>query len=629
MGKIIGIDLGTTNSAVVFLEGGNPKVIPSHEGTNTTPSVVALGKNEVVGIPAKRQQVVNPKNTIFSAKRLMGRMFSDPEVQKLIHDMPYAIVEGKNGMACVEVEGKVYTPQEISAKVLAKLKSDAEAFLGEPVTEAVITVPAYFNDAQRSATKEAGQIAGLEVKRIINEPTAASLAYGLDKKTNEKIVVYDLGGGTFDVSVLEIGDGLFEVKATNGDTHLGGDDFDQKIIDFLISEFKKTDGIDLSTDKQALQRLKDSAEKAKIELSSAPETDINIPFITADATGPKHVNIKLTRAKLESLVDDLIQRTIVPMENALKDAGISKSEIDEIVMVGGMTRMPKIHEVVKNYFGKDTNRSINPDEVVAIGAAVQGGVLSGQVKDVLLLDVTPLTLGIETLGSVSTPLIKRNTTIPTSASQVFSTAADNQTSVEINILQGEREMAADNKSLGRFILDGIPPAHRGVPQIEVTFDIDANGLLKVSAKEKVTGKEQKITIQGSTGLDKNEVDRIVKEAEANREADKKRKEEAESRNHAESLIHQAKKAIIEAGEKLPAETKSEIEAKMKELEDVIPAGTKEEIEKKTNELSETLAKFGDQLYKKEEPQTGNPEGNSENKGPESNGNEPIEGEIVK
>ena len=629
MGKIIGIDLGTTNSAVVFLEGGNPKVIPSHEGTNTTPSVVALGKNEVVGIPAKRQQVVNPKNTIFSAKRLMGRMFSDPEIQKLKKDMPYAIVEGNNGMACVEVDGKIYTPQEISAKILAKLKSDAEAFLGEPITEAVITVPAYFNDAQRSATKEAGQIAGLDVKRIINEPTAASLAYGLDKKTNEKIVVYDLGGGTFDVSVLEIGDGLFEVKATNGDTHLGGDDFDQKIIDFLISEFKKTDGIDLSIDKQALQRLKDSAEKAKIELSSAPETDVNIPFITADATGPKHVNIKLTRAKLESLVDELIQKTIVPIENALKDAGISKAEIDEVVMVGGMTRMPKIHDVVKNYFGKETNRTINPDEVVAIGAAVQGGVLSGQVKDVLLLDVTPLTLGIETLGSVSTPLIKRNTTIPTSASQVFSTAADNQTSVEISILQGEREMAADNKSLGRFILDGIPPAHRGVPQIEVTFDIDANGLLKVSAKEKVTGKEQKITIQGSTGLDKTEVERIVKEAEANREADKKRKEEAEARNHAESLVHQAKKAIIEAGEKLTAETKTEIESKIKELEDIMPTGSKEELEKKTNELSETLAKFGDQLYKKEEPQAGNPEGTPEDKGPETNGTEPIEGEIVK
>jgi molecular chaperone DnaK len=543
--------------------------------------------------------------------------------------MPYAIVEGNNGMACVEVDGKVYTPQEISAKVLAKLKADAESFLGEPITEAVITVPAYFNDAQRSATKEAGQIAGLEVKRIVNEPTAASLAYGLDKKTAEKIVVYDLGGGTFDVSVLEIGDGLFEVKATNGDTHLGGDDFDQKIIDFLIAEFKKTDGIDLASDKQALQRLKDSAEKAKIELSSAPETDINIPFITADATGPKHINIKLTRAKLESLVEDLIQRTITPIENALKDAGISKTEINEIVMVGGMTRMPKIHEVVKNYFGKDTNRTINPDEVVAVGAAIQGGVLSGQVKDVLLLDVTPLTLGIETLGGVSTPLIKRNTTVPTSASQVFSTAADNQTSVEINILQGEREMATDNKSLGRFILDGIPPAHRGVPQIEVTFDIDANGLLHVSAKEKVTGKEQKITITGSTGLDKNEVERIVKEAEANREADKKRKEEAESRNHAESLIHQAKKAIIEAGETLPTETKTEIEGKIKELEEVMVGGSKEEIEKKTNELSETLAKFGDQLYKKEEPKAENPTGNPENKGPEKgNPNEPLEGEIV-
>ena len=632
MGKIIGIDLGTTNSVVAFMEGGNPKVIPSHEGTNTTPSVVALGKNEVVGIPAKRQQVVNPKNTIFSVKRLMGRMFSDPEVQKLVGDMPYTIVEGKNGMACVEVEGKVYTPQEISAKVLAKLKADAESFLGEPVTEAVITVPAYFNDAQRSATKEAGQIAGLDVKRIINEPTAASLAYGLDKKSSEKIVVYDLGGGTFDVSVLEIGEGLFEVKATNGDTHLGGDDFDQKIIEFLIAEFKKSDGIDLSLDKQALQRLKDSAEKAKIELSSAPETDVNIPFITADATGPKHINIKITRAKLESLVEDLIQRTIKPIENALKDSGISKDQINEVVMVGGMTRMPKIHEIVKNYFGKDTNRSINPDEVVAIGAAVQGGVLSGEVKDVLLLDVTPLTLGIETLGGVSTPLIKRNTTIPTSASQVFSTAADNQTSVEINILQGEREMALDNKSLGRFILDGIPPSHRGVPQIEVTFDIDANGLLNVSAKEKVTGKVQKVTVQGSTGLDKSEVERIVKEAESNKEADKKRKETAEARNHAESLVHQSKKAIIESEGKISGEIKSEIEAQIKVVEEKILGDSKEEIEKASNTLSETLAKYGDQLYKKEEQK---PDGTSEpkkdnpdNKGNPNNSDEPIEGEIV-
>lgn len=632
MGKIIGIDLGTTNSVVAFMEGGNPKVIPSHEGTNTTPSVVALGKNEVVGIPAKRQQVVNPKNTIFSVKRLMGRMFSDPEVQKLVGDMPYTIVEGKNGMACVEVEGKVYTPQEISAKVLAKLKADAESFLGEPVTEAVITVPAYFNDAQRSATKEAGQIAGLEVKRIINEPTAASLAYGLDKKSSEKIVVYDLGGGTFDVSVLEIGEGLFEVKATNGDTHLGGDDFDQKIIEFLIAEFKKSDGIDLSLDKQALQRLKDSAEKAKIELSSAPETDVNIPFITADATGPKHINIKITRAKLESLVEDLIQRTIKPIENALKDSGISKEQINEVVMVGGMTRMPKIHEIVKNYFGKDTNRSINPDEVVAIGAAVQGGVLSGEVKDVLLLDVTPLTLGIETLGGVSTPLIKRNTTIPTSASQVFSTAADNQTSVEINILQGEREMALDNKSLGRFILDGIPPSHRGVPQIEVTFDIDANGLLNVSAKEKVTGKVQKVTVQGSTGLDKSEVERIVKEAEANKEADKKRKDTAEARNHAESLVHQSKKAIIESEGKISGEIKSEIEAQIKIVEEKMLGDSKEEIEKAANTLSETLAKYGDQLYKQEEPRNEGPSGpkndSPDNKGNPNNSDEPIEGEIV-
>lgn len=634
MSKIIGIDLGTTNSCVAVMEGGKPKVIYSAEGNNTVPSIVVPDQN-IVGVPAKRQQVVNPKNTIFSIKRLMGRKFSDPEVQELKKDYPYAIVEGKNGLACVEVEGKIYTPQEISAKILSKLKADAEKFFGHSVTEAVITVPAYFNDSQRTATKEAGQIAGFDVKRIINEPTAAALAYGLDKKTNEKIIIYDLGGGTFDVSVLEIGDGVFEVKSTNGDTHLGGDDFDRKIIQWLLSEFKAETGMDLSNDRQAMQRLKDAAEKAKIELSSTLETEINIPFITADQTGPKHLNRKLTRGKLEQLVDELLQKTIKPIENALKDAGIDKGAINEVVLVGGMTRMPKVVEIVKNFFGKDPNQGINPDEVVAVGAAIQGGVLGGEVKDVLLLDVTPLTLGIETLGGISTPLIKRNTTIPTSASQVFSTAADTQTSVEINVLQGEREMAGDNKSLGRFILDGIPPAPRGVPQVEVKFDIDANGILKVTAKDKATGKEQNIVIQGGTGLSKDEVEKFVKEAEANATADKKKKEEVETRNVADTLCYTAEKALKDAGDKVSADIKKEVEDKVKDLRAVIQTAGTEELKNKTKDLSDTLQKIGQSMYGQpgqpgENPSDGQGNGQpgSQDGGPKADPNGPVEGEVV-
>ena len=640
MAKIIGIDLGTTNSCIAVMEGGKPKVIHSAEGGNTIPSVVNPVKN-VVGTPAKRQAIVNPKETIFSVKRLMGRKFDDPEVKRDMQWLPYTVKSGKNGMAVVEIDGKEYTPQEISAMILSKIKADAESYLGEKVTDAVITVPAYFDDSQRQATKQAGEIAGLNVQRIINEPTAAALAYGLDKQNSHTIAVYDLGGGTFDVSILELGDGVFEVKSTNGDTHLGGDDFDQKIIDFLADEFQKSDGIDLKKDKQALQRLKDAAEKAKIELSSSQETDISIPFITAGADGPKHLDMKMSRAKLESIVQELIDNSFEAVKNALKDAKLEAKDVNEVVLVGGMTRMPAVQSSVEKFFGKEPHKGINPDEVVAIGAAIQGGVLGGEVKDVLLLDVTPLTLGIETLGSVSTPLINRNTTIPSSKSETFSTAADNQTSVEINVLQGERPMAADNKSLGRFILDGIPPAPRGVPQVEVTFDIDANGILNVSAKDKASGKEQKITITGSTGLNKEEVEKMTKEAEANAEADKKKKEEIEVRNNADTLVYTAEKSLKDAGDKVPADVKTEVEDKIKAVKEA-KDGSAEDLKTKADALGESLQKIGAAMYKDqpgaganpeagENPEaaqeSGNPEEVKAEESPKSEG-ETVEGEVV-
>lgn len=619
MSKIIGIDLGTTNSCVAVMEGGAPKVIHSLEGRNVFPSVVDPVKN-IVGDVAKRQIVINPQSTIYSVKRLMGRKFSDPSVQTDIKLLPYTIKSGKNGMAMVVVEGKEFTPQEISAKVLAKIKADAEKYLGETVTQAVITVPAYFDDSQRQATKQAGEIAGLEVMRIVNEPTASALAYGMDKKNAHTIAVYDLGGGTFDISVLELGEGVYEVKATNGDTHLGGDDFDKRILDYIADEFKKDNSVDLRKDPQALQRIRDAAEKAKIELSSSMEAEINLPFITQGKNGPAHLVMKLTRAKLESLVGDLITKSIEPVKKCLADAKKTIKDIDEIVLVGGMTRMPKVVETVKNFFGKTPNQSVNPDEVVAVGAAVQAGVLTGEVKDVVLLDVTPLTLSVETLGGVSTPMITRNTTIPTSKTEIYSTAADNQTSVEINILQGERPMAADNKSLGRFILSGIPPAPRGVPQVEVTFDIDANGILNVTAKDKATGKASNIRITNSTGLSKDEVEKMKKEAEANAAADTEKKDKIEARNKADNIIYVAEKTLKDAGDKAKEEDRKMVDSKIKELKDILDSGSKEDLEAKTSELSDAVQKVGASMYQKPE------ESKAEEKKPDDKKVE--EGEVV-
>ena len=602
MSKVIGIDLGTTNSCVSIMEGTQAKVLENAEGARTTPSVVAFTDTgeKLVGQPAKRQAVTNPENTIFAVKRLIGRNFGDPTVKKDIESAPFKIVNSEKGDAWIEAKGQKYSPSQISAFILQKMKETAEKYLGQEVTKAVITVPAYFNDAQRQATKDAGKIAGLEVLRIINEPTAASLAYGLDKKANKKIAVYDLGGGTFDVSILELGDGVFEVKSTNGDTFLGGEDFDNTIVNYLVTEFKKENGIDLKTDKLALQRLKEAAEKAKIELSSAEQTEVNLPFITADKTGPKHIALKMTRAKLEALVEDLIGKTIPPCKTALKDAGLSASDINEIVLVGGMTRMPKVIEQVKNFFGKEPNKSVNPDEVVAMGAAIQAGVLQGDVKDVLLLDVTPLSLGIETLGGVSTKLIDKNTTIPTKKSQVFSTAEDNQSAVTIRVAQGEREMASDNKILGNFNLEGIAPAPRGLPQIEVTFDIDANGIVNVSAKDKGTGKEQKITIQASGGLSEEEINKMVKEAEANKEEDKKKRDSVDARNQADTLLHTTEKNLKEHGAKVSEADKKAIETSSANLRNALKGTDIEEIKKKTQDLVQSSMKLGEAVYKSQQ-----------------------------
>jgi len=606
MSRVIGIDLGTTNSCVAIMEGKQAKVIENAEGQRTTPSVVAfLDKDEkLVGQPAKRQAVTNPDNTIFAAKRLIGRTFDDQSVKKDVEKVPFKIVKSDKNDAWIEAKGKKYSPSQISAFILQKMKETAEKHLGQPVTKAVITVPAYFNDAQRQATKDAGKIAGLEVLRIINEPTAASLAYGLDKKGGKKIAVYDLGGGTFDVSILEIGDGVFEVKSTNGDTFLGGEDFDDTIVDYLVSEFKKDNGIDLRSDKLALQRLKEAAEKAKIELSSATQTEINLPFITADKTGPKHINLKFTRAKLEALVESLVERTLEPCKTALKDSGFSAAEINEVVLVGGMTRMPKIVETVKNFFGKAPNKSVNPDEVVAMGAAIQAGVLQGDVKDVLLLDVTPLSLGIETLGGVSTKLIDKNTTIPTKKSQVFSTAEDNQPAVSIRVLQGEREMASDNKILGNFELVGIAPAPRGVPQIEVTFDIDANGIVNVSAKDKGTGKEQKIQIQASGGLSEEEIQKMVKDAEANKESDKKKRDSVDARNQADTMIHSTEKNLKEHSSKISEADKKAIETAISDLRNALKGTDTEEVKKKTQTLIQASMKLGEAVYKSQQKPAG-------------------------
>ncbi len=612
MSKILGIDLGTTNSAMAIVEGGSPAIIENKEGARTTPSMVAISKSgeRLVGLLAKRQAVTNSGNTLYSIKRLIGRGFEDEEVQRDLKLMPYKIVKANGGVK-VLMGDKEYTPQEISAMILSKLKADAEEKLGEKIEEAVITVPAYFDDSQRKATKEAGEIAGLKVRRIINEPTAAALAYGFNKKKDEKIAVYDLGGGTFDISILEVGDDTVEVKSTNGDTHLGGDDFDQIIISWIISEFKKQEGIDLGNDSLALQRIKEAAEKAKIELSTAADTEINQPFITTDANGPKHLVMKITRAKLEELVGDLVKKTLEPTRKALADAKLEAKDINEIVMVGGMTRMPLVIKTVEEFFGKKVNLTVNPDEVVALGAAIQGGVLQGDVKDVLLLDVTPLTLGIETMGGVRTPLIDRNTTVPTAKSQIFSTAADNQPSVEIHVLQGEREMAVDNKTLGRFILDGIPPSPRGIPQVEVTFDIDANGILSVKAKDKATGKEQSIRIEGSSGLSKEEVEKMKKDAEVHAEEDKKKKEVVETKNIADTLIFTTEKAIREAGDKITADEKKPVEEKIEALKKVKDGDDIEAIKKASEELSQEAQKIGEKLYKASQPEQPAPEATEE------------------
>jgi molecular chaperone DnaK len=639
MGKIIGIDLGTTNSVVAVMEGGEPSVIPSAEGERLVPSVVAVNKNHerLVGRVARNQSVINAENTIFSIKRFMGRKFNDPEVQKALSRVPYKVAQAPNGDVRVYLDGKEYSPPEISAMILAKLKADAESYLGETITQAVITVPAYFNDAQRNATKDAGKIAGLEVLRIINEPTASSLAYGLDKKKDEVIAVYDLGGGTFDISILDVGEGVFQVRSTSGDTFLGGDDFDMRIIDYVADEFKRSNGIDLRGDRQALQRLREAAEKAKIELSSMMQTEINLPYITADASGPKHLVMTLTRSKLEQLTGDLIERSLNPVRNAFKDANLQPGEISEVVMVGGMTRMPAVQEAVRKLFNKEPHKGVNPDEVVAVGAAIQAGVLGGEVKDILLLDVTPLTLSVETYGGVSTAIIERNTTIPTRKSQIFSTASDNQNQVEIHVLQGERPMATDNKSLGKFILDGIPPAARGIPQIEVTFDIDANGILKVTAQDKATGRSQNITITASSGLREDEINRMKHDAEVHAEEDRKRKELIEVRNQADNMVYTAEKALRDLGDKVPAEVKSKVDAEVAKVKQVRDKENTEEIRKASDSLAQVIQQIGASVYQQQGPAAGGstppppppgPEGGSDG-GPSSgsNGDDVVDGEF--
>jgi molecular chaperone DnaK len=633
MAKIIGIDLGTTNSVAAVMVGGEPVVIPSAEGERLVPSVVAVNKNHerIVGRTARNQAIINPENTVFSIKRFMGRRLEDPEVQRTKERVPYIVGKAPNGDVRVTLDGREYSPPEVSAMILGKLKADAEAYLGETITQAVITVPAYFNDAQRNATKDAGKIAGLEVLRIINEPTASSLAYGMDKKKNEKIAVYDLGGGTFDISILDVGDGVFEVKSTSGDTFLGGDDFDQRLMDYLIAEFKKQNGIDLHNDRQALQRLREASEKAKIELSSMMQTEINLPYITADATGPKHLVMNMTRAKLEQLTQDLVERSLEPVRRALQDASLKPSDINEVVLVGGMTRMPAVQEAVKRLFGKDPHKGVNPDEVVAVGAAIQAGVLGGEVKDILLLDVTPLTLSVETLGGVATPMIDRNTTIPTRKSQVYSTAADGQTQVEIHVLQGERPMAMDNKSLGRFILDGIPPSPRGMPQVEVTFDIDANGILKVTASDKASGRSQHITIAASSGLNESEIDKMRKDAEANADADRKRKELIEVRNQADNTVYTAEKMLREYADKVPGDVKKKIEDGVNKLRQTMAAENIDAIKRDTEQLGRDLQGIGASMYGQPGgPQAGGGPGEPPPSGPDqgpSSGEDVVDGEF--